>query len=118
MSFVIRNTSPIGWVPILLMKAGEIDFATVMVNYVNGALIIFLPIFGISVAADSYYYGEMTIVPWNFIKINVFEGLSQTFGSDPLFKYIQVELPARYNIFFPCVILGTYHFVKQSWANR
>lgn len=58
------------------MKAGEIDFASILMNYIIGAMIIFLPIFGISVAADTYYYGEMTIVPWNFIKVNVFDGLS------------------------------------------
>ena len=94
------------------MKAGKIGFAEVMVNYLIGAMIIFLPIFGISVAADSYYYGKMTNVPWNFIKVNVFDGLSQTFGSDPLLKYFVVELPARYNIFFPCVILGIIHYAR------
>ena len=94
------------------MKAGEIDFATVFMNYIIGAMVIFLPIFGISVAADTYYYDEMTAVPWNFIKVNVFDGLSQTFGSDPLLKYFLVELPARYNIFFPCVVLGIFHYTR------
>lgn len=69
---MIRNTAPIGWVPILLLKAGEIDSAAVIINYVIGAMTIFLPIFGTSVALDSLYYGEFTVVPWNFIKVNVF----------------------------------------------
>jgi len=58
------------------LKAGEIDTAGVIINYIIGAMTIFLPIFGTSVALDSVYYGEFTVVPWNFIKVNVFQGLS------------------------------------------
>ena len=53
-------------------------------NYIVGFLLIFAPMVAAATAIDSWYYGALTIVPWNFIKINVFEGLSQTFGSDPV----------------------------------
>jgi hypothetical protein len=36
----------------------------------------------------------------------VFEGLSQTFGADPPWKYITLEIPARFNIYFPVLVLG------------
>lgn len=114
LSFVIRNTSPIGWVPILLCKAWELGFAKVIRNYLIGFVIIFMPIFGITTCLDSYYYGTLTIVPWNFIKVNVFLGLSQTFGSDPLLKYINQEIPLRFNILLPPLLFGILHHCRTS----
>jgi phosphatidylinositol glycan class B len=114
LSFVIRNTSPIGWVPILFIKAYELDFWNLIKNYLIGFFVIFLPIVLVSTYFDSLYYGSFTLVPWNFVKINVFEGLSQDFGSDPLLKYVAQEIPARFNIYFPCIILGCIWFYKQK----
>ena len=73
LSFIIRNTSPIPWVPILLLKAYEYGFQ-VITNYMVGFVFLFMPMFGASVIADSLYYGQLTIVPWNFIKVNVLDG--------------------------------------------
>ena len=89
-----------------MIKAYELDFFHLMKLYIVGFFVIFLPIFATSVALDSWYYGSLTIVPWNFIKINVFEGLSKDFGADPVLKYVAQELPARFNIYFPCILLG------------
>jgi phosphatidylinositol glycan class B len=64
------------------------------------------------------FYGGLTIVPWNFIRINIFEGHSESFGSDPLLLYIQKEIPLRFHIFFPCVILGLVYYIRSSWAKK
>jgi len=106
LSFILRNTSPIGWVPILVCKAFELGLFEMICNYLKGFVVIFMPMFILATAIDSYYYGALTIVPWNFIKVNVFQGLSQTFGSDPIEKYIAQEIPVRFNIFLPVLILG------------
>jgi len=45
-------------------------------NYIYGFVLIFTPMVGLATAIDSWYYGALTIVPWNFIKVNVFDGLS------------------------------------------
>jgi len=66
-SFVIRNTSPIAWVVLLLLKAYELGFIKMMKYYIIGFFIIFLPIFLSSIAADSWFYKKLTIVPLNFI---------------------------------------------------
>ncbi len=55
-SFVIRNTSPIAWVVLLLLKAYELGFIKMMKYYIIGFFIIFLPIFLSSIAADSWFY--------------------------------------------------------------
>ena len=101
-----------GWIFILLLKAYEINFWKCTWNYVKGFFVVFLPVFATSVALDSYFYGEFTIVPYNFIKVNVLDGLSQSFGADPLMKYFVVELPARLNIYFPCLVLGIFYHLK------
>eukprot|EP00866_Antonospora_locustae_P002056 jgi/Antlo1/2056/642 len=45
---------------------------------------------------DSLYYKEFVLVPFNFIKVNVFSGVSNLFGSQPLFSHV----------FFAAVLLG------------
>lgn len=107
LSFIIRNTSPIPWVPVLLIKAHQYGKGVIQ-NYFLGFVCIFLPLFAFAVFADSYFYGELTIVPWNFIKINLIDGQSKTFGTDPWHKYILTELPLRFNVTWPCAILGLY----------
>jgi len=48
------------------------------------------------VANDSFYYGEFALVPYNFVKVNVFCGVSDLFGTQPLFSHL----------FFAFVLLG------------
>ena len=84
-SFVIRNTSPLAWVVLLLLKAWELRWhdkskkspenqymLLMIVQYIKVFFLIFLPIFTIATALDSIFYGKLTCVPWNFIKVNVF----------------------------------------------
>lgn len=114
-SFVIRNTSPIGWVVLLTLKALRSDFVIMFKNYIIGFIMIFLPIFSVSIALDSWYYGKLTIVPWNFIRVNVFDGLSQNFGADPVLKYVNLEIPIRFNIYFPCIVVGMAKYTRDTW---
>ncbi|KAI5172660.1 GPI mannosyltransferase 3 [Nematocida sp. LUAm3] len=47
---------------------------------------------------DSFFYGELSIVPYSFIRLNVLCGLSNLFGTLPFFMVIP----------FLCVLLGAY----------
>jgi phosphatidylinositol glycan class B len=116
LSFIIRNTSPIGWVPVLLLKAYECGFVEITCKYLKGFVLIFLPLTGLATYLDCVYYGTFTVVPWNFIKVNVFEGLSQEFGSDPMLLYVTHELPKRLHVFFPCFILSIPHYIR--WCHN
>jgi len=128
-SFIIRNTSPIGWVVILLYKACYSkgfnpnfklpEFGSMIQNYFLGFFAFFLPIFLISIMLDSEYYeGKLTVVPYNFINVNVFEGLSQTFGADSPYRYLNLEIPSRFNIYTPVLILGICHHYYSSERKR
>lgn len=74
---------------------------------------IFMPIFVIATSLDTLFYGKPTCVPWNFIKINVFESLSQEFGADPLLKYITNDIPALLNIQVPFIMIGLYKYTSN-----
>lgn len=117
LSFVLRNTSPIAWSVLLTVKAVELGFFKMYFIYLIYFFIIFLPIFAASIYFDSIFYGKLTVVPWNFIKFNILDGLSSTFGADPLWKYLDTELPARLNIFFPIAVYGSYLYFKRSIGN-
>ena len=53
-SFTIRNTSPIGWMPLLAIRVVK-DGA--FIPYLKAGFLIFFPIIGLSIALDSLYYG-------------------------------------------------------------
>jgi hypothetical protein len=114
LSFVIRNTSPIGWVPVLLCNMMFLGPKIMIWNYLKSFVLIFVPILGVATALDSYYYAKFTFVPWNFIKVNVIEGLSASFGADPMETYIIHEIPKRLNIFLPCFVLGLIHHYRVT----
>ena len=122
-SFVIRNTSPIAWVVLLLVKMWELrwikgsgakpdnmQILNMIMQLLKVFFLIFVPIFIIATALDSMFHGKPTCVPWNFIKINVFESLSQEFGADPLLKYVTVDIPALFNIQLPFILVGLYRY--------
>jgi len=46
----------------------------------------------ISIAADSWFYGKLVIVPWNFFKINVVQDISTQYGHEPWHYYLTSTL--------------------------
>lgn len=45
-------------------------------------------------AIDSYFHGSFVITPWEFFKINVWEGIASFYGSHPFYWYFSSGLPA------------------------
>ena len=43
---------------------------------------------------DSYFHGSFVITPWEFVKINVFDGIGTFYGSHPFYWYLSSGLPA------------------------
>ena len=72
---MMRNTSPIGWVPLLAIKViKEGSF----VPFIVAGVFVALPIIFLSVAIDTkFYLGEVNgkewvFTSWNFVQMNVF----------------------------------------------
>ena len=42
-----------------------------------------------SIAIDSWFYGQLTVPPYNFVYINVVDNLSKFFGEDMGAYYLQ-----------------------------
>ena len=51
-------------------------------------------IMALTVGLDSWYYGEMVVVPWRFLHFNVVTGLSSHYGTFPWHWYLSQGLPA------------------------
>lgn len=72
--------------------------------------LIFLPLVGLSILIDSWYYGkgEIVITALNFYKINVAEGLSNYFGVSPSHYYFTALMPAIFTVVYPGVLAGMF----------
>lgn len=95
--FMMRNTSPVGWIPLLVVK---IVYDGAFLPFLTSGVFVALPvIFGIVYLDSIYYMGantsssgtsldthsqdkkfEWTLTGYNFLKINVLDGLSKYFG--------------------------------------
>lgn len=81
-SFMMRNTSPVGWLPLIILK---IIYQKSLKAFLLSGFIIAIPIISICILLDTMYFGadKITITSLNFLKVNVVEGLSKYFGEDP-----------------------------------
>mmetsp|Transcript_102605 Transcript_102605/g.141885 ORF Transcript_102605/g.141885 Transcript_102605/m.141885 type:complete len:139 (-) Transcript_102605:36-452(-) len=84
-SFMMRNTSPIGWIPLLAIK---VLYNQSFLPFLVAAFIIAVPIIGINVLLDSYFFdptlSTWTFTGYNFLNVNLVEGISSYFGEQPI----------------------------------
>lgn len=105
---MLRNTSPIGWIPLLAIK---IIYEGAFYAFLKAGFFVSIPILGLAVTLDTlYYHGEIDGLNWvftsiNFIQKNIIEGLSEYFGTSPFDFYFNVA-PVIYGIMYPAVIFS------------
>lgn len=88
--FMVRPTTAIFWIPLVLFDLTRVSFKTFVFSMLPQALGVPLIIAGI----DSYCYGRLTIVPWNFLQINLISSVSEQYGVHPWHWYLSNFLPA------------------------
>lgn len=115
MSFMIRGTSPIGWPPLILIKMIKdrswLPFALAF-------FFVFIPVAGLAILADSYHYGDFPVLTsLNFMRVNVSEGLSKYFGSDPYHYYLVKAIPFFFILALPAVIFGYYLYLRDRLSS-
>lgn len=115
LSFMMRNTSPVGWIPLLILKI--VQDKSFMAFLISG-FVVALPIMGFCVALDSIYFGELTITSLNFLKMNLYEGLSKYFGTDPFYAYIVLYMPLWFTVAYPAVIYSFYVYFQDSVSKK
>lgn len=112
---MIRNTSPIGWVPLLLIKIIK-DWS--LTAFILAGILVFIPIVCFCTMLDSIYYGEVTFTAYNFLKSNLTEGLSKYFGTDPFYFYLIAIMPLLFIVVYPAVLLSFFVYLKDSLAKN
>ena len=73
---MMRNTSPVGWIPLLLLKIVQNQSFKAFI--ISGFLVA-IPIAAICIGLDTLYFGgdKVTITSYNFMNVNLVEGLSK-----------------------------------------
>lgn len=112
-SFMIRNTSPVGWVPLLgwkVLKEGS------LLPFIISGIFVALPIIFICVWVDTVMYGanEWVFTGYNFLEMNLLHGLSKTFGHDPWWHYYVLILPLNLNFLAFCIPAAYWYHYKQQ----
>lgn len=73
------------------------------VPYIIGLLILLISGTGL----DSWAYGEFTITPWRYFKVNIFDDIASSFGTSPWYYYFYFIF--RFSFFpFGIVIIGSF----------
>lgn len=102
-SFIIRNTSAISWVFIII---GEMiqnkTFSYVFANYAY----ITIPVFSLTVLLDYQFYNAIHLIPYNFLKFNVLDGMSDLFGTSGKYDYFLQFLPDQLSNLYIFAIIG------------
>ena len=111
LSFMTRPTTALLWVPLVLH---DILFRTpVKVLCLKMIPLAISSVLSV-IALDSWFYGEIMIVPWNFLRINLFQNISDQYGIHPWHWYLSNFMPALYcGIGLFPLIKGLYIGVKD-----
>ena len=121
LSFMMRNTSPIGWIPLLAIKVLRED---ALLPFLLAGLFVALPVIGLTIVVDTLYFlgavdGERWVLTsYNFMRRNILEGLSEYFGSDPASKYLLGFAPETFTLVYPIVLIGCVTHVQRKWNQR
>jgi phosphatidylinositol glycan class B len=114
-SMGIRNTSIMGWVPLLVFKMFQ---KRAIVAFILTAVLVALPTLGLSVLIDSVYYGQLTITAYNFFLVNVFKNLSAEFGTHRTWIFFDQFLPEAFGYTLILLFFSVHYAVKASWNRR
>jgi len=124
--FVMRSTTPVGWIPLLLLKMIK-DNA--LIPFLIAGIAVAVPLIGICIFIDSSYYQqagqtqdgkfEIILSSYNFLKLNVLEGLSKYFGDHRFGEYVFNFFPIDiFKFVYPFVLLGLFNFTKDTIDKR
>ena len=113
----MRNTSPIGWVPLLAIK---VLFEGSLIPFIKAGIFVAIPLIGITIALDTLYYlgtvngKDWVFTSYNFVEKNLLYGFSEYFGTDPAHWYIVAFGPAIFTAMYPTVLYS----MRTHWSTQ
>lgn len=112
-SFMMRNTSPIGWIPLLAIK---VLYHESFLPFFFSAFVIAVPIIALNVLLDSLFFDPSlqtwTFTGYNFLNVNLVEGVSSYFGEDPVWWYITHAMSMILMFFVPLGWIAPFYHIK------
>ena len=111
-SFMMRNTSPVGWIPLLAIKVLREGS---LVPFLISGLTVALPLIALCVYIDTKFYNseEWVFTGYNFLEMNVLHGLSKYFGEDPFHYYCGEGIAAIFTLLLPLYYLSHLTHIKM-----
>ena len=76
---MMRPTIAIFWLPLVIYDVLKSDLSRFFVKMLPQAVVIPFLV----VLFDTYFYGKLAIVPWNFINFNIINNISEQYGTEP-----------------------------------
>lgn len=76
--FIVRSSCIIGYVPLAICRI--LEDSRYLGSFIVAGLFITIPLVLATICIDSYLYGFWTIPQWNFVYVNIIDGISNHFG--------------------------------------
>jgi hypothetical protein len=116
-AFMMRNTSPVGWIPLLAIKVLR-DGA--LPPFIISAITVALPILFMCVYIDTEFYGsdKWVFTGYNFLEMNILHGLSKYFGTDPWHMYLVKGFPGMFVMATPLVFYSGFSHARIQWSKH
>ena len=76
---MMRPTIAIFWLPLVIYDVLKSDLLRFFVKMLPQAVVIPFLV----VLFDTYFYGKLAIVPWNFVNFNIINNISEQYGTEP-----------------------------------
>eukprot|EP01134_Creolimax_fragrantissima_P006177 CFRG6177T1 len=102
---IVRPTSALLWVLIALQY---LVFTNHRMSLLVDLLWVGIPSICLSVLMDSWAFGHLVVVQWEFVKQNIYNGVAGFYGSSPSHWYLTSALPTLLTTYLPMFILGVY----------
>lgn len=111
LAFIIRPTAVIPWIPLMFRHFWQEQ------RKLDLILHQFLPVgfvtLSLSLIIDRIFFGQWTLVQYNFLKFNVLQDLGSFYGSHPWHWYFSQGFPAVLGTHLPFFIHGCFLAPKR-----
>lgn len=65
---------------------------------------------------DSYAHGSLLISSYEFLKVNLFENIGETYGANPWYWYLSSGIPVVLGVNFIPFVLSAYHVIRNRFS--
>lgn len=113
----MRPTFIIPWIPLCIYHFYNSKYMFLKEIFIRYLSKIFIILF-LSTTLDSIVAQQFLFTPWNFLKINIVQGIANFYGSHAYHWYIFIGLPAILSISIIPFILAVYNIIKNNFKDH